>query len=104
MGGVGDIFDLSLVVVDVSTGPQRGADREMQVTIDFEDAAFGAERTFSFLSGRLQRSVMVVVLNQALSVQTCPTCRGKGQVRSVQSTPLGRFETVRTCNRCGGVR
>ncbi len=103
MGGVGDIFDLFFGGGRRQrTGPQRGADREMQVTIDFEDAAFGAEKDIQF--PRLEDCEVCngSGAEPGTSVQTCPTCRGKGQVRSVQSTPLGRFETVRTCNRCGG--
>ena len=33
-------------------------------------------------------------------VKDCPECKGSGQVRNVQNTPFGRFETVKTCNRC----
>jgi len=35
-------------------------------------------------------------------IKSCPECNGSGQVRSVQNTPFGRFETMRTCSRCRG--
>jgi len=104
IGGVSDIFDLFFGGGGRRrrTGPQRGADREMQVAIDFEDAAFGAEKEIQF--PRLEDCDVCEGsgAEPGSSAKTCPTCNGKGQVRNIQSTPLGRFESVRTCNRCGG--
>ncbi|MGI6514312.1 MAG: molecular chaperone DnaJ [Syntrophomonadaceae bacterium] len=104
LGGMGDIFDIFFGGGGRRrrTGPQRGADREMQVVIDFEDAAFGVEKEIQF--PRLEDCDVCEGsgAEPGTSPKTCPTCNGRGQVRNVQSTPLGRFETLRTCNRCGG--
>jgi len=103
-GGMGDIFDIFFGSGGRRrrTGPQRGADREMQVVIDFEDAAFGVEKEIQI--PRLEDCDVCegTGAEPGTSPKTCPTCNGRGQVRNVQATPLGRFETVRTCNRCGG--
>ncbi|MCX5779321.1 MAG: molecular chaperone DnaJ, partial [Firmicutes bacterium] len=34
--------------------------------------------------------------------KTCGQCQGSGQVRSVQNTPFGRFESSRACGQCNG--
>ena len=34
--------------------------------------------------------------------ETCPQCRGRGQVRRVQQSIFGQFVNVSTCPRCGG--
>ncbi|MFH1835924.1 MAG: molecular chaperone DnaJ [Methanobacteriota archaeon] len=34
---------------------------------------------------------------------TCPQCKGSGQVRRQQNTPLGMFATITTCGRCRGI-
>ncbi|MDX1933470.1 MAG: DnaJ C-terminal domain-containing protein, partial [Capsulimonadales bacterium] len=34
--------------------------------------------------------------------ETCPACRGTGQLRQVQNTILGQINTVVPCARCGG--
>ncbi|HHX50153.1 MAG TPA: molecular chaperone DnaJ, partial [Clostridia bacterium] len=33
---------------------------------------------------------------------TCSVCGGTGQVRMSQNTPLGRFQTIKTCHNCHG--
>ena len=34
--------------------------------------------------------------------QTCPTCKGAGQVRVTQNTAFGRIQNVRVCDTCHG--
>lgn len=103
IGGVGDLFDMFFGGGRKRrTGPQRGPDREMQVVVDFEDAVFGAEKEIQFPRMEDCGTCSGSGAEPGTSPKTCPTCNGKGQVRAVQSTPLGRFETVRPCNRCGG--
>ena len=36
------------------------------------------------------------------SPETCPDCRGTGQVRVQQRTPFGVIQTSKTCPKCGG--
>lgn len=38
----------------------------------------------------------------ANSSQTCPTCRGRGQVTKVTNTILGQMQTSTVCPQCGG--
>lgn len=106
MGGFGDIFDLLFGNVGGGqrrrTGPQRGADREIRLDIDFEDAVFGMEKDFEIQRVERCTSCNGSGAEPGSHPKTCPQCQGAGQVRSSQSTPFGRFETVKTCPRCQG--
>lgn len=104
IGGVGDLFEMFFGggTRRKRSGPQRGADREVQIAIEFEDAAFGVEKEMQI--PRIEDCDVCggTGAEPGTSIKSCPTCDGKGQVRQVQSTPFGRFETVKTCYKCGG--
>jgi molecular chaperone DnaJ len=106
-GGVdiGDIFgDLFGEMFSVGGNPrhgsrqQRGDDLRYDLTIDFEDAIFGAEtevkirrlETCTVCQGRGSASGRGPV--------TCSQCQGRGQIRYQQ----GFFSVARTCGVCGG--
>jgi len=85
-----------------SQRPRRGADIHYDLTISFEEAAFGLETTVE-----VPRTVVCDRChgNQAepgTPIINCPDCQGTGQMRYVQNTPLGQFATTRTCTRCRG--
>lgn len=106
MGGINDIFDLffggSAAGRRTRTGPQRGADREVRLEINFEDAIFGLEKEIEIARVEKCEKCHGSGAEPGSKVKDCPDCHGTGQVRSVQSTPFGRFETVRPCGRCQG--
>lgn len=104
MGGFEDIFDMFFGGGDRgrSRGPTRGADREMELSIDLEDAVFGAEKEIQIPRMEECDTCEGSGAQPGTEVKRCSTCGGTGQVRSVQSTPFGRFETVRTCGKCSG--
>ena len=107
MGGFGDIFDLIFGGTGAAgrrtrTGPQRGADLEMRLEVNFEDAVFGMEKDIELPRVEKCDKCNGSGAEPGSDVKKCPDCHGSGQVRSVQSTPFGRFETVRPCNRCHG--
>ncbi len=107
MGGFGDIFDLIFGGAGTAgrrtrTGPQRGADLEMRLEVNFEDAVFGMEKDIELPRVEKCDKCNGSGAEPGSSVKNCPDCHGSGQVRSVQSTPFGRFETVRPCSRCHG--
>ncbi|MDH7497673.1 MAG: molecular chaperone DnaJ [Syntrophomonadaceae bacterium] len=101
-GGIEDIFDMFFGGARGRGGPVRGADREVELEIDLEDAVFGVEKELQVT--RLERcdSCGGSGAQPGTEPVACPSCQGSGQVRTVQSTPFGRFESVRTCGRCGG--
>ena len=106
-GGVdiGDIFgDLFGEMFNVGgsaprgSRQQRGDDLRFDLTIDFEDAFFGAEtevkirrlETCSACKGRGSAS--------GRGPSVCGQCQGRGQIRYQQ----GFFAVARTCSACGG--
>lgn len=83
-------------------GPKPGADRRVNVTIDFDEAVFGTEREIEF--DRLETCDVCGGDGAAEGSEpvTCPQCNGAGEVRQVQQTFLGSMVRVATCPRCGG--
>jgi len=104
MGGFGDIFDMFFGSSGGGSrnGPRRGVDKEVRLDIEFEDAVFGLEREIEITRIEKCDRCKGTGAEPGSKVKKCPDCNGMGQVKSVQSTPFGRFETVKTCSRCRG--
>ena len=79
-------------------GPRSGADLRYDLEIEFEQAATGLE--IPIVIPRLDRCPKCkgTGAEGKDGVQTCPTCRGRGQVAFQQ----GFFTIARTCGTCGG--
>ena len=80
------------------TRAQRGADLREDLTIDFEEAVFGAEKKITY-----RRHEICDVCKGSGSASNkapagCRTCGGRGQVRYQQ----GFFSIARTCPNCQG--
>ena len=83
-------------------GPVQGDDLEVNVTLDFKEAIFGCKKEISY--NRTERCAQCngTGAAQGTSPEVCTTCRGSGQVRQSQRTPLGVFQTTRVCPECRG--
>ncbi|HEX3011693.1 MAG TPA: molecular chaperone DnaJ [Syntrophomonadaceae bacterium] len=104
-GGFGDIFDIFFGGGggrNRRTGPQRGADREMRMEINFEDAVFGMEKDIEIPRVEDCDKCHGSGAEPGSKIKTCPQCKGTGQTRTVQNTPFGRFESSRPCSQCHG--
>lgn len=104
-GNFGDLFDLIFGGSGSGrrrTGPQRGADREVRMDINFEDAVFGLEKEIEIPRIESCDKCKGSGAEPGSNVKKCPTCNGSGQTKTIQNTPFGRFESVRTCNKCQG--
>ncbi|MDO8626762.1 MAG: molecular chaperone DnaJ [Candidatus Magasanikbacteria bacterium] len=80
----------------------RGRDIQVDVEVDFKEAAFGVERELSL---RKQSACDVCRGHggePGSKLDTCPTCKGQGQVMQVQRTFLGAMQTVVACTNCEG--
>jgi len=104
-GGFGDIFDAFFG--GTTTGgrarqAERGADRRVDMEIDFQEAAFGAEREIEV--ERIERCGRCggPGSEPGSQVARCPTCEGAGQVRRVSRSFFGQFVNVATCSQCRG--
>lgn len=82
--------------------PQRGTDLRYDLTISFEEAAFGVKKDLSI--PRMETCATCDGSGAAPGTHSskCSTCGGTGQVQTTQSTPFGHFQSVRTCHRCQG--
>ena len=83
-------------------GPEPGADLRYDLTISFEEAAFGAKKEFTIQRSENCEACGGSGAKEGTSRKTCPTCGGSGQVRTMQNTVLGSFAQVTTCQQCHG--
>jgi molecular chaperone DnaJ len=98
-GGGGGIFD------DLFGGsrgdpnaPQRGDDLRYDLEISFEDAARGCDKEIRISKAERCDSCHGSGASEGAKWQTCPTCRGRGQV----VTSRGIFNLAQTCPHCRG--
>lgn len=104
-GDMGDIFDMFFGGAGgggAQRGPKRGADMRYDLTIDFEEAIFGCEKTISVSRWETCSTCHGSGAKAGSSPTTCPRCNGRGQVTTTQKTPFGQFQSVKTCPECGG--
>lgn len=106
--GLGDIFDMFFgggfggSAQRQRQGPVRGADLRYDLTISFEDAAFGAKKTIEILRREQCPECNGTGAKKGTTPKTCPQCGGSGRVSQQRNTPFGRFTNVVTCDRCRG--
>lgn len=101
----GDIFDMfggGGFSSRRRSGPQKGADIKYEVSISFEEAAFGTEKTIEFYKYENCNSCSGSGAKPGTSKKTCSHCKGTGEVRYAQRTPLGQIVNVKACDQCGG--
>ncbi len=98
-GGFGDIFGGGQAS---RSGPRRGDNIRVGVTISFEEAAFGCSKEVSVPRTEKCETCGGTGAKPGSSVETCSNCGGTGTVRQQQRTPLGVFSTSGPCPRCGG--
>lgn len=98
----GDIFS-DFFGVNVGGGrrgrPQRGGDARADVTLTFEEAAFGKKTNVKVRSYQTCEQCKGTGSAGSKGPSTCATCGGRGQVRFQQ----GFFSIARTCPACGGM-
>lgn len=85
-----------------SNGPRKGADIRVDITLDFEDAAFGVKKDIEFLRTEECHTCHGEGAEPGTSTSTCPECNGQGQVRYAQRSLFGETIQVRECTRCQG--
>jgi molecular chaperone DnaJ len=101
MGGFDSIFDQIFGGMGGGQrrqGPQQGSDLRHDIAIAFEEAAFGCEKSFDFIRNENCEACNGSGAKPGTQPQTCPTCKGSGQVRAGG----GFMVTVRTCPNCRG--
>lgn len=109
MGDLGDIFETFFggaagggFQSARSTVNRRGGDIEVAVTVTFEEAAFGTEKTISISKHIACSECNGSGVAKGSKKITCRTCNGQGKVQKIQNTMFGQVSTVTTCTDCGG--
>ncbi|HEY8496352.1 MAG TPA: molecular chaperone DnaJ [Limnochordales bacterium] len=85
-----------------SRGPVRGRDIEMEIDVEFKEAAFGAEKTIEVDRIEVCSRCHGNGAEPGTPIQTCPECKGTGEVRHVRATAFGQFVNIVACPRCRG--
>lgn len=83
-------------------GPQRGADLQKSLDLTFEEAAFGCEKEIEIVRPETCSACQGTGAKAGTTKKRCEKCQGTGQIRTVQRTPLGSFQSVQTCPDCRG--
>jgi len=103
-GGFGDIFESFFGGGGSArsyNGPVAGSNIRLNITLTFEEAAFGCEREISI--PRVEHCSTCHGTGSADGrTNTCSKCNGTGRVRITRQTPFGMSSTYTTCNACGG--
>ncbi len=83
--------------------PRRGADLRVDISLSFEDAAFGAQREIDVPRMEACDRCNGSGAEPGTSPERCPTCGGSGEVQRRQQSPLfGAIVTATTCPTCHG--
>jgi len=82
--------------------PRRGSDLYYELSLSFEEAAFGCEKEIEITRHETCPHCKGTGAEPGTQPIRCPQCNGTGEVRRVRETFLGSFVNVTTCPRCEG--
>jgi molecular chaperone DnaJ len=83
-------------------GPQKGADIRVDITMTFEEAAFGASKEIEYYRTEECPTCNGTGAEKDSPVHNCTACNGSGEVRYAQRTLFGESISVKACDACGG--
>ena len=111
-GGFDDIFDIfgGMFGGGRSGGysqqrrnaPTKGKDLQQRLVITFKEAAFGVEKTIKMKKNVSCEACHGTGAENGSAKKKCETCGGSGEVRSIQQTPFGNFQSTGPCRDCNG--
>lgn len=107
-GGLGDIFESfwegfgTIFGGSAQRAPQKGDSLQSHLTLSFEEAVFGCSKEMEVPRIEFCPSCHGVGCKPGANPQTCPDCRGTGQVRRVQQSIFGRYTSTIPCSNCRG--
>ena len=97
----GGIFDTLFGAREGIEKPVRGADVRLRLDITLEEAARGVEKRIEVPMTRVCKACGGTGSRSGKS-SVCPTCRGAGQVRTVQTRGGARIMQTAVCPQCHG--
>jgi molecular chaperone DnaJ len=103
-GGINDIFDMFFGGGGRRNpnAPQRGADLEYPMTLEFKEAIFGKEMDITIPRTESCDVCSGSGAKPGTKPEVCGICRGSGQQEVVQNTPFGRIVNRQGCANCSG--
>jgi molecular chaperone DnaJ len=102
IGDLGDIFGSFFGGGRPSGKSKRGSDLEIEMTIDFEEAVFGVNKTIDLSKKINCETCGGTGAEPGSKISSCSTCHGSGRVTRMQQTILGNFQTQTICPDCHG--
>ncbi len=99
---VGDIFGFGGSRSRSRSRTQVGEDIQIQMTIDFREAVFGAEKIIILDKQEICDKCEGKGFENKTKIITCPQCNGSGQIQQTQRTIFGAFSTATICPTCKG--
>lgn len=105
--GLGDIFDMFFGgggrgQSRRNDGPEKGADIRYDMSISFEEAAFGIKKEITINRDENCTECGGSGARKGSKPVTCPKCHGTGQIKVQQNTLFGNMVNVMTCDNCRG--
>ncbi|WP_062104634.1 molecular chaperone DnaJ [Bacillus niameyensis] len=82
--------------------PRQGADLQYTMNLSFEDAVFGKETIIEIPREETCDTCNGNGAKPGTTPETCPHCKGSGQMNVEQNTPFGRIVNRRVCHHCHG--
>ncbi len=83
-------------------GPRKGQTLRANITISFEEAAFGCEKEINLNRDETCDACQGTGCEAGTTAEICPDCHGSGQVRIQRGGGAFSFTTTATCSRCNG--
>lgn len=108
--GGGSIFDSIFDMFGGGSGSRNGGraaenigdDITVNVTLTFEEAAFGAQKEVTITRKEPCKSCNGTGAKDGTKFKQCGTCGGTGRIKQAQETPFGRIVSERVCPSCRG--
>ena len=82
--------------------PRKGERVQADVTIAFEEAAFGCDKEVSVSRIETCDSCSGTGSKEGTTAEKCPTCNGTGTVTTQNRTPFGIMQSTSDCPKCEG--
>ncbi len=103
-GGFGDIFDAFFGggARTRARAPARGSDLQYPMTVEFEEAVFGADKEFEIHRVEICEGCRGSRSTPGSSPTACADCGGVGKVRRSHQGIFGQFVQVADCAACNG--
>ncbi len=109
-GDLGDLFEAAFGNVfgggmrarGRAGGPERGHDLRLELTLSFEEAAFGGDKEIEVTKDEACATCAGSGAAPGTRPGVCPACGGTGQTRVTRSAGFAQFVSVQPCSRCQG--